>query len=1142
MALNPQRSLQSPSLNTEEISATPVHSAATPSNRRASRSSSSSQRDGRPLAHTHLLGAHLGVEKTLERIKTRFYWPGVKKAVEDYCRSCPDCQQVAPRPHQKSPLIPLPIISVPFSRIGMDLVGPLHRSSRGHQYILVVLDYATRYPEAIPLRTMATKGIARELMLLFSRVGLPEEILTDQGTPFMSRIMRDLCQLMKVTQLRTSFYHPQTDGLVERFNQTLKKMLKKTMEADGRNWDQLLPYVLFAIREVPQVSTGFSPFELLYGRRPRGLLDLAKEAWEQQPSPHRTMVEHVEEVKKRMATIWPMVREHMAEAQTAQARVYNRGAQPREFAPGDKVLVLVPTSECKFLAKWNGPYEVMEKVGTVNYRVRQPGRRPPTKVYHVNLLKKWVTREVLFSINSPQIAVKTEPVEVQMGEQLTPSQRQDLQDLVNRNRDVFSTEAGHTDLIQHQIVTEPGKRVKLRPYRIPEARREAIAAEEVDSWEIIEGLKIGQTSVQRPDKYEGFMLKKRKWPLKGWHKRFFILDNGILKYSKSPVNIQKGKMHGSIDVGLSVMSIKKRACRIDLDTEEHIYHLKVKSHEVFDAWVCKLRHHRLYRQNEIVRSPRDATLPAFPPVANTEPPKPGPPTTTATEPQTTPSNLAWQTLQSSASQPTSYSSGQRKVGAWLQESQEMDRCAEELTCCQSNLMELNQLMQSLEIMQRTQSAPNFAAMQGNCVDMSKKDKHMSRRWRTKSLSKDAKMHLQVPPSATLSPQRHSSIPNLYADMVDFQTPGAHLGDSLEGTTGYIKLQEDFCVIAHKVHSLLKSAFNTVATEKEKLTQLLSEQEQAGQAAQILSLKRSLHQSLTQNAELRTRLNRIHSASGLSEQMICVNIIPSADEASDQVGIPRYQQVSESRVSMSESASEFFDAQEVLLSASSSENEASEDESYVSDVSDNISEDNASFTDNISRQSTHRRCELEWPQVQSAAFNQCGTPASVDAISLAANGNLTGGAFRNGQRTGLPAPSPDASNINLWNILRNNIGKNLSKLAQAVELNESLNTLQHLCKELEYVELLDNAAETDDPYERMMWFFKMSSHPHIHPPTTELEVSHSTPCLERHMNVYEKTRDCAFSLNRQVIDANQRARWVSNNSYRELRKSPHFNKL
>ncbi|KAJ8255878.1 hypothetical protein COCON_G00197420 [Conger conger] len=545
---------------------------------------------------------------------------------------------------------------------------------------------------------------------------------------------------------------------------------------------------------------------------------------------------------------------------------------------------------------------------------------------------------------------------------------------------------------------------------------------EVDSWEIIEGLKIGQTSVLRPDKHEGFMLKRRKWPLKGWHKRFFVLDNGILKYSKSPVDIQRGKMHGSIDVGLSVMSIKKRTRRIDLDTEEHIYHLKMKSQEVFDAWVCKLRHHRLYRQNEIVRSPRDATLRAFPPLASAEPPQPAPASASITEPQT---------LRHGASLPGAYSSGQRKVAAWLLESQEMDRCAEELTRCQSNLTELNQLLQSLEIMHRTQSAPNFADMQANSVDMSKKDKRINRRWRTKSVSKDAKMNLQVPISASLSPRRHSSNPNLCVEVVDFPTPSAHVGEPVEGATDYIKLQDHFCVIAHKVHSLLRSAFNTVAIEKEKLSQLLTEQEQAGQAAHILALRRSLSQALSQNAELRARLNRIHSESGLSEQTIIT------DQACDDVraGLPLSQQVSASRLSVSESVSEFFDAQEVLLSASSSDNEGSDDESYVSDVSDNISEDNASVADNISRQM--------------------------------ANGELTGGAFQNGRRTGLPAPSPDTSSINLWDVLRKNIGKDLSKVALPVELNEPLNTLQRLCEELEYAELLDRAAETADDYERMV---------------------------------------------------------------------------
>lgn len=532
--------------------------------------------------------------------------------------------------------------------------------------------------------------------------------------------------------------------------------------------------------------------------------------------------------------------------------------------------------------------------------------------------------------------------------------------------------------------------------------------QEADSWEIIEGLKIGQSNVQRPDKHEGFMLKKRKWPLKGWHKRFFVLDNGILKYSKSPIDIQKGKLHGSIDVGLSVMSIKKRARRIDLDTEEHIYHLKVKSQDIFDAWVSKLRHHRLYRQNEIVRSPREATMRTFPPPAAMESPQPA--SSVAREAkQAKPSSLPWQpaapSSNSNSSLPASYSNGQSKVVAWLQESEEMDKCAEELSRCQSNLTELSRLLQSLEILQRTQSAPNFTDM-------------------------------QVPLSASMSPVRlHSSNPNLCAELADFQPPVSRLTDSVECASDYIKLQEEFCTIAQKVHSLLKSAFNTVAIEKEKIKQILSDQEQSDQSAQINSLRKSLSQALSQNAELRTRLNRIHSESVLTEQVVSVNIISTPDEAGEQMGIPLTQQASnESRLSMSESVSEFFDAQEVLLSASSSENEGSDDESYVSDVSDNISEDNASVTDNVSRQM--------------------------------ANGDFAGSAFRNGRRSCLPAPCPDTSNINLWNILRNNIGKDLSKVSMPVELNEPLNTLQRMCEELEYSELLDKAAETEDPFERM----------------------------------------------------------------------------
>jgi hypothetical protein len=119
---------------------------------------------------------------------------------------------------------------------------------------------------------------------------------------------------------------------------------------------------MFSIREVPQSSTGFSTFNLLYGRKPQGLLDLPKEVWEAQPTPLHSVVEHVETMRGWMTAIWPVMREHLEKAQCAQAQVYNRGAHPREFQVGNRVLVLISTAESKLLATWHGPYEVIEKL------------------------------------------------------------------------------------------------------------------------------------------------------------------------------------------------------------------------------------------------------------------------------------------------------------------------------------------------------------------------------------------------------------------------------------------------------------------------------------------------------------------------------------------------------------------------------------------------------------------------------------------------------------------------------------------------------------------------------------------------------------------------------------------------------------
>ena len=110
------------------------------------------------MAHTHLLGAHLGMDKTRDRVLARFYWPGVKRDVEQHCQACPECQRVAPRATVRNPLIPMHIIETPFDQIALDNVRPLPKTSRGHRYILVLVDYASRYPETLPRSPTPTRG------------------------------------------------------------------------------------------------------------------------------------------------------------------------------------------------------------------------------------------------------------------------------------------------------------------------------------------------------------------------------------------------------------------------------------------------------------------------------------------------------------------------------------------------------------------------------------------------------------------------------------------------------------------------------------------------------------------------------------------------------------------------------------------------------------------------------------------------------------------------------------------------------------------------------------------------------------------------------------------------------------------------
>ncbi|KYO47445.1 hypothetical protein Y1Q_0001239 [Alligator mississippiensis] len=174
------------------------------------------------LAHASPLGGHLGRTKTWSRLTQEFFWPHLCEDVDRWGAACPEYQRAQEWGPPKAPPRPMPIIETPFSRVALDIIGLLLKSHNGYQYSLVLEDYATQFPEAVPLRSITAPKVAEELLKWIAWVGIPQEILTDQGTNFMSGVMKAFCKTLGITQLRTSVYHPQTNGLVERLNGTIK--------------------------------------------------------------------------------------------------------------------------------------------------------------------------------------------------------------------------------------------------------------------------------------------------------------------------------------------------------------------------------------------------------------------------------------------------------------------------------------------------------------------------------------------------------------------------------------------------------------------------------------------------------------------------------------------------------------------------------------------------------------------------------------------------------------------------------------------------------------------------------------------------------------------------------------------------------
>ena len=447
------------------------------------------------LAHDNHLAGHFGMHKTMKRLGEHFFWPNIKGDVKRYVQTCDTCQKVG-KPNQKipkAPLIPIPIVKEPFQEVVIDIVGPLPRTRSGHEYLLTIIDRMSHYPEAIPVRSIRSPRIVEELIGFFTKFGMPKVIQSDCGSNFVSKYFQEKMTELGIKHVTSSPYHPESQGIVERFHQTLKSMLKKFCLENETEWDKEIPYVLFAFRSVPGEAVNYSPFQLIFGHSVRGPLDVVREHWEGE-NPDLDLLTYMNELGGKLTKAWDFARENLTKYQGIMKGNFDKKATLRKFDVGDEVLVLLPSPGHPLKASFSGPWVIEKKVSDVNYWVFTPDRRRKHQLCHVNMLKPYLRREKSKPVPN-MITHIQEEVECKESMEfphpnshilndlpnylshLDDSQKQTIGSLVIEYKDLFKDTPGHTTLLQHDVDIGEADPIKQGPYRLNPVKNDIVDKE-----------------------------------------------------------------------------------------------------------------------------------------------------------------------------------------------------------------------------------------------------------------------------------------------------------------------------------------------------------------------------------------------------------------------------------------------------------------------------------------------------------------------------------------------------------------------------------------------------------------------------------------------------------------------------------------
>ena len=353
--------------------------------------------------HCSPYAGHTGMNRTLVLISRYFYWPDMQNDINNYVRGCVVCQRNKPRTGQPAgKLQPLPVPAGIWEDISMDFIGPLPKTARGNDFILVVVDRLSKMAHFLPCKkSIDGPGVAALYVdKVWSIHGLPKSVVTDRGTQFLNAFNAALTKMLGTRHAVSSAYHPETDGQTERVNRILNEMLRHYTNARYDDWDLQLPLCEFAHNNARSSATGMSPFYVCFGKHPltpmSAVIDAANAAWQAEPQENKEFLSADKFIADRRKIV-SHAQEAIEAARRRMLRQEDGKRRPVTFSVGDQVslrtkhLGISTLPSKKLFPLWLGPFTVSKVINPAAYQLELPIKWKIHNVFHVSLLKQYLS-------------------------------------------------------------------------------------------------------------------------------------------------------------------------------------------------------------------------------------------------------------------------------------------------------------------------------------------------------------------------------------------------------------------------------------------------------------------------------------------------------------------------------------------------------------------------------------------------------------------------------------------------------------------------------------------------------------------------------------------------------------------------------